>query len=291
MPPMTSARLLDHLVMPTASLGVARERLTALGFTVAPDGVHPFGTANCCVYFSDGTFIEPLVVADREEADRAIRLGNVFVARDRQFRELAGDEGLSALVLRADDALADHRRFEHDGISAGPVLDFSRPFVDRSGKSDIASFRLAFAAEEPSDETFFFTCQRVHAPAVDRSALQRHPNGATRFDRIVLSSSAPVEHVPFLTDLLGSEPVADADDAIFFRLGEVELAVLGQEAEEGDAGEAQLRVRALKFRCGDVDGLAAALTKAGIDHDIADGRCIVPPAAGQGVFFIFESDR
>ncbi|TIX38964.1 MAG: VOC family protein, partial [Mesorhizobium sp.] len=55
---------LDHLVLPTASLDVARARLTLLGFTVAPTGIHPFGTENCCVFLTDGTYLEPLAVAD-----------------------------------------------------------------------------------------------------------------------------------------------------------------------------------------------------------------------------------
>ena len=59
-------------------LGVARTRLTALGFTVAPNGVHPFGTANCCVYLSDGTFLEPLAIDDAVQANATARAGNVF---------------------------------------------------------------------------------------------------------------------------------------------------------------------------------------------------------------------
>ena len=61
---------LDHVVLPVADLGVARARLTALGFTVAPDGLHPFGTANCCVYLADGTFLEPLAVGDPRKGER-----------------------------------------------------------------------------------------------------------------------------------------------------------------------------------------------------------------------------
>ena len=106
---------LDHLVMPTADLAVARARLNALGFTVAPEGVHPFGTANCCVYFPGGTFLEPLAVRDAEAVAAAIEGGNVFVARDRLFRAAQGDEGLSALVLATDDADADHERLVAQG--------------------------------------------------------------------------------------------------------------------------------------------------------------------------------
>ena len=55
----TSPRPLDHLVLPTRSLEIARQRLSALGFVVAPTGVHPFGTENACVFFAGGTYLEP----------------------------------------------------------------------------------------------------------------------------------------------------------------------------------------------------------------------------------------
>ena len=59
------ARRIDHCVLPVADLAGARDRLTRLGFTVAPEGRHPFGTHNACVYFADDTFLEPLAVGDR----------------------------------------------------------------------------------------------------------------------------------------------------------------------------------------------------------------------------------
>jgi hypothetical protein len=98
-----SIRPIDHLVLPTASLEAARARLGALGFTVAPTGVHPFGTINACVYFADGTFLEPLAVGDAALADAAVSAGNVFIARDRLFRLSHGDEGFSALVFGTTD--------------------------------------------------------------------------------------------------------------------------------------------------------------------------------------------
>ncbi|RVA54992.1 VOC family protein, partial [Mesorhizobium sp. M7A.F.Ca.CA.001.08.1.1] len=61
---ITGTHPLDHLVLPTQSLEVARARLAALGFVVAPTGIHPFGTENCCVFLADGTYLEPLSVGD-----------------------------------------------------------------------------------------------------------------------------------------------------------------------------------------------------------------------------------
>ncbi|RUT98898.1 VOC family protein, partial [Mesorhizobium sp. USDA-HM6] len=53
----TSPHPLDHLVLPTRSLEIARQRLSSLGFVVAPTGLHPFGTENACVFFADGTYL------------------------------------------------------------------------------------------------------------------------------------------------------------------------------------------------------------------------------------------
>ena len=66
-----SARLLDHLVLPVAELSAARNRLTQLGFTVAADAQHPFGTENACVSLADKTYLEPIAVASREDCEAA----------------------------------------------------------------------------------------------------------------------------------------------------------------------------------------------------------------------------
>jgi hypothetical protein len=200
------ARSVDHCVLPTADLAVARKRLTSLGFTVAPNGLHPFGTENCCVYFSDGTFLEPLAVADPVKAGIASMRGNVFTARDAAFRYRLGEEGFSALVFGTQDAAADHREFTRAGVSAGRILTFSRPFIDAAGGSDTASFELAFAADLRAPDAFFFTCERVNAPAVDRSALQKHQNGVRRIKAIVLEAPEPMDFAAFLQHLVCVRP-------------------------------------------------------------------------------------
>src|SRR5262245_25156452 len=196
-------RPLDHLVLPVADLATARAWLTALGFSVAPDAVHPFGTANCCVYLADGTFLEPLAIADIEVAAAASRAGNVFTARDAQYRRRSGNNGFSAVVVGTADAAADHRLFASAGFSAGAVLEFSRPFVDAAGKRDTASFALAFAAEPNQADLFFFAAQRVRVPQVDRSALQQHANGALGISRVLLCADRPRAHSQILAEVTG----------------------------------------------------------------------------------------
>ncbi|RUW78300.1 VOC family protein, partial [Mesorhizobium sp. M1E.F.Ca.ET.063.01.1.1] len=199
----TSTHPLDHLVLPTRSLEVARQRLSSLGFIVAPTGVHPFGTENACVFLADGTYLEPLAISDEQTAVRAIGEGNVFVARDRLYRNKLGDEGFSAIVFGTADADAAHARYVEAGVSAGDTLSFSRAFTDAGGKSDMASFKLAFATGREATDAFLFACERINAPNIDRTALQAHANGATGIVEIVAVSDRPSSQAGLVSTAAG----------------------------------------------------------------------------------------
>ncbi len=281
----SSPRPLDHCVLPTADLDVARDRLTRLGFTVAPNGLHPFGTENCCVYFADGTFLEPLAVADQAKTDEAARQGNVFIARDRDWRGRHGEEGFPALVFASMDADDDHARFSQAGVSAGDRLSFSRPFVDASGKQDVASFKLAFAADRRAPDAYFFACERVNAPAVDRSALQRHANGVSRTRAVRLEARAPREFSVLLSALTGSAGVETASGLRFPASNGDVLVERSTDAALADTG---LLLRGIVFGVASLADVDALLTEGGVAHTLQQGRIIVPPAPGQGAQFIFE---
>ncbi len=277
---------LDHLVLPTGSLDGARARLGALGFTVAPTGVHPFGTANCCVYLADGTFLEPLAVSDAGACAAAAAEGNVFVARDHAFRVSAGDEGFSAIVLVSTDAQADHAAFLADGISAGDMLTFSRPFQDASGKSDTASFRLAFAAA-PQTIPFVFTCERVNAPSVDRSPLERHANGAAGILAVTVVAADPGAAAGFFAAATDAEGRADID-GVRFPLAGGEVVIRDPGTDEPPVRAAAFAYRAIVFAVADLPATRTILEANGIGFDASDNRITVAPAPGQGATFIFE---
>ena len=174
---------LDHLVLPTARLDVARARLARLGFTVAPTGVHPFGTENCCVYLCRRHVSGAARRWRRVGRRRGHRRRQRVRRRDRAYRDRLGDEGFSAVVFATSDADADHARYIAAGVSAGDRLDFSRPFTDAAGKSDTASFRLAFAAGRDAPDAFLFACERVECAKRRPQRLQAHANGARASSR------------------------------------------------------------------------------------------------------------
>lgn len=274
-----TTRALDHLVMPTANLAVARARLAALGFTVAPDGIHPFGTANACVYFPGGTFIEPLAVADGAVAAQAIRAGNVFVARDHVYRAMRGEEGLSAIVLATDDADADHDAFAAAKHSGGDMLTFSRAVADASGVSDVATFKLAFAAEPETADAFLFSCQRINAPRVDRTALENHANGVTAIAEIVVAGDAGV-FLDFVGRMAGNGGgKVKFSNALLRSAGDVDL----QDVRDGPT------LGAIVFAATDLAALTNMFDSNDVTYLNERGRLIVPPAPGQGATFIFEA--
>jgi hypothetical protein len=294
-PRTIDSRAIDHCVLPVADLGTARKRLASLGFVVAPEGAHPFGTANCCVYLADGTFLEPLAQADGRAEREAARQGNMFTARDLAYRYRRGEEGFSALVFGTDDAAADHTMFVEAGFSGGGVLDFSRGFTDASGKTDKASFRLAFAGDWRAPDCFFFTCQRVRVPEVDRSALQAHGNGATGIKGIVLAAPHARDFIDFIATAANAGPVGEGSDATQVEAANAVIELLDGKAVERRFGvcppaDPGLRLHAIRFGVKDLEATETLLRDAGIKYDRRDGGLIVHPAPGQGAIFVFEAE-
>lgn len=290
------ARPLDHLVLPTGDLKVSRQRLTALGLKVAPDGLHPFGTENACIYFGGDTFIEMLAVAQRETCEAAALDGNVFVARDQAYRFRNGHEGFSALVMGTQDARADHQAFVKAGISAGGILDFSRPFVAADGSQDEASFRLAFAADLRAPDAFFFTCQRVRAPQVDRTALQLHTNGVVAIREIALSEANPTDFQYLLQEVVQERDVNAHSFGFDIKALNANIAILtpaGLKAFYGlDDVDHQrgVRLRAILFAVRSLEQIANVLQNSAVSYIKVGERIVVKPATGQGAAFAFEAE-
>ncbi|OLP60070.1 lactoylglutathione lyase [Xaviernesmea oryzae] len=288
------ARRLDHLVLPVEMLDIARVRLQALGFTVAADALHPFGTENACIFFADGTYLEPLAIASREDCEAAARTGNVFVARDQAFRFRRGPEGLSALVVASDNAEADHARFVANGISGGQTLDFSRVMRLPDGSEGTGSFRLAFAADLRAPDLFFFACQRLQALPSDRAALERHANGVTGIARVVLTEDNPSDFQYLLQEVFEQRAIAAHSFGVDIEAANAAISVLTPEAVQaffGEAGRADgergLRGFAVVFRVASRAALQAFLVAQGVAFRLVGPLVVVPPAPGQGVLFAF----
>ena len=284
----------DHAVLPVTSLEIARARLHALGFTVAPDAIHPFGTENACVFFADNTYLEPLAIAQREDCERTATKGNVFTAFDQAYRFRVGDDGFSALAFRTEDADGDHQKFRKLGISAGKKLRFSRNFVDGNGKKDKASFKIAFAQDDRAPDATFFTCERINTPDVDRSSLTAHANGVVGVSEIILSEQNPSDFQYFLQPVVNNRDTPSGSFGMEIAATNTNLNVLTPEGMRMEFGverstmDRGLRCEGMVFKVTDKSKLQNALAYGGIEPYDTGRYWVVNATQGQGAFFAFD---
>ncbi|MDD9909795.1 MAG: VOC family protein [Ahrensia sp.] len=295
MPSRQSPRAIDHLVLPVVELVDARERYGQLGFTVAPDAQHPFGTENCCIFLPDGTFLEPLAITHRETCETWSKKGNPFIRRDQAYRFRVGDEGFSHLVIKSDDASADHRYFKKSGISQGKKVRFSRRFEMPDGGAGEVAFKLAFAGDARSPDSGYFACEPTKTAKVDRSALLKHENGAVRLKEVIATEINPTDFQYFFQDFLSQRHMTADSFGMSFETANARLTVLTPEGARVFYGiEAETRQRGVRLE-GFVIGVAdfehsqTLLDRNEVAHEKRGESLIVPPAKGQGATIIFEA--
>ncbi|WP_377298855.1 VOC family protein [Rhizobium sp. SGZ-381] len=291
-------RLIDHLVLPVSSLVIARARLERLGFTVAPDAVHPFGTQNACVFLADGTYLEPLSVADPVKAAEAAAQGNEFTRRDRIFRDAVGEDGFSALVVSSQDAVADRARFAPAGIDGGDLLEFSRGARTADGRDVVASFRLAFA-ETASKAFFLFACERLNPLPADRAHLERHANAVLGLRGLLLVAERP-KAVQAVLETIMDAAARPAERGFRIEAQNGFVSVEQPRAVEVHLGSAAayvagttevaepLQGAALIFATGDLAVTAQWLADKDVAFEKSGTRIVVAAAPGQGAAFVFE---
>lgn len=171
-------RPIDHLVLPVTTLTLARSRLASLGFTVAPDAQHPFGSGNCCVFFQNRTYLEPVTIVDRAAADIAAAEGNVFIKRLKRFAERRRTEGFAMLALKSADAEADRAAFEAAGLLTGDLFAFKRMATLPDGSEKEIGVKVALAGDPQAPEAALFACEHLSPDTFYKPEYLDHPNGA-----------------------------------------------------------------------------------------------------------------
>jgi len=282
-------RSIDHYVLAVPDLTSARERYQRLGFTVAPDGVHPFGTHNANMYFRGGPMVESLTMEHRGRYEQAVRDGNTFVANDAAFRAARGDNGFSHIVVTSEDADRDHADYLERGVSGGDLVAFTRDFEQPDGSIDTVSAKLSFATHPSAPSAFFFSCEDVIVPAVDRSSLLDHPNGAIGAVRAVSCAADPAAYADFLTRFIGHDPVRTETDSVEWQLpnGIVSVstpAVLAREfGVTPPVTDAELQHFGLVFDVEDLNRTAALLER-NDQRFVRQADTLVVPMPGEFVF-------
>jgi catechol 2,3-dioxygenase-like lactoylglutathione lyase family enzyme len=290
----STPRALDHLVLPVEDIDRARQRYEQLGFTVAPDGRHPFGTENCCVFLADGTFLEPLGIAHRETCEARAVSGNSFVANDQAFRFRRGEEGFSHLVLKSEDASADHGLFKAHGMSGGRMVRFSRTFDNAEGETGKVSFHLAFAADRRSPDSGFFTCQTTRSAGIGRALLQQHENGALGLKQVILSEVNPTDFQYFLQVLLNQREMDVDSFGMSFDASGAKVSVMSPAGLSAFYGlnrqreERGMRFEAFVLTVSSLSRAAGVLKTNKVDFEHRNDRLLIAPAHGLGSTLILE---
>jgi Glyoxalase-like domain len=224
-----------------------------------------------------------LAIANVALAQDAVDKGNVFIARDRLFRQHR-QEGLSAIVLQSDDASADHLAYQTAGFSGGEMLQFSRPVRLPDGQETTSSFSLAFAVKKAEENLFVFACQRVNPLPSDRAALERHVNGVLGLKRVLIQSDAQANYAPWMASVFGTSG-RTITNGIAYDTQNLSVEITGCLS-----AQAGLLAIGLVFAVSDLEVTAAALAANGVDHVKTSDGIVVPAAPGQGVAFLFEEN-
>ncbi len=288
----TRYRRIDHLVLPVTTLMLARSRLTSLGFNVAPDARHPFGTGNALVFFADRTFLEPITIVDRAAADMAAAEGLFFVKRIKRYTERQG-EGFAMVALRSADAEADRADFERAGLGAGPVFRFTRKATMPDGSEAEVGFAIVGAEDAAAADAGFFACQHIATDALFQGPFLEHPNGAAGVSAVVAVAEKPAEFRKFLAAATGVPEPDEIEDGIESAVDGQAIAILtpaGFRARYGvPAPEPR---RGLLFAAFDVvvADLDRAIGYAGPTASRQDGRIVIPPAPGLGATLAFRTE-
>ncbi len=283
-------RLIDHLVLPVTTLMLARSRLTALGFVVAPDAQHPFGTGNCCVFFKDRTYLEPITIHDRMATDMAAAEGVTFVKRMKRFTERQG-EGFAMVALQSEDAEADRAAFEAAGIGGGPVYRFARMAKLPDGSEREIGVAVANAAFPAAADASFFTCQHLAKDALFQDAYLEHPNGALGLSAVAAVAENPADFHILLENVTGQRELrttsfgveADVDGQIFMILTPAGFHAR-YEIDPPNPRRGML-FAAFELKVLDLD---RAARYAGRAAKRAEGRVVVPPGPGLNAVVAFR---
>lgn len=281
-------RNLDHVVLPVPSLEISRERFARLGFTVAPDARHSFGSENSCVFFENGTFIEPLAIGHRETVEANIVKGNGFLRRDMGYRFRNGENGFSCVVFGEKDPKASRKKFQKEGYETGKMVVVKRPGV---------KVHIALVMDERAPDCTLFMCERPKGPPEFHSEFTIHDNGSSGITRVTLYEHLPEDFQYYLQTASEQREVRSHSFGMDMELPNATLTTLNEDGMKAfygvkDVPSARgLRAMAFDIAVRDIEKTKDVLKTSGIEFKIIGKRLIVDPAEGQGCIVAFVENN
>ncbi len=262
-----------------------------LGFMVGARNRHDWGTHNLIVQFKTA-FVELLEIGEPEKIPPHKGRFFSFGAFNRDY--IKSREGLSMLVGKSFDAVADAASFAASGISDFDVLDFAREGKRPDGSPVKVAFSLAFARDPSSPDAAFFVCQQHYPENFWNPDFQRHANGATAIPAVVMVADSPGDHAAFLKAFSGARDVRSHVTGVTAHTENGDFEIMSRAAFHDQFGVMPgqgegMTLQALRFAVADVGRAEACLVAGGITPQKHGGRLVVPPEAAFGATLIFEA--
>lgn len=288
------SRLFDHLVFAVGDLAAAHSAYQALGFTLTPRAVHPFGTCNHLVQFAANNFLELVAVGDDSAIPPHVPPKHFsFGAHNRQFVREHG-QGFSMLCMRSADARGDVAEFQAKGLTTYEAFDFGRDARLPDGSVARVGFSLAFVTQASLPSAAFFTCQHRHPPELFWKAdYHSHPNGALGVVEVIVSVDLPHAQQAFFENFLAN--VAEIDEqAIHLEAAGEQLTLLTPTAllhrfpELADGMTPDVPLKAYRIAVGDLAVTRTCLERNQVPFRVTPGSLVVPARAAQGVVLEFS---
>lgn len=204
---------LDHIVVNAKyELEEFTALFRALGFTLAPPGVHSLGSFSQTMVFRD-CYLE-LIALPPGRADLRPEIAT-------------SPSGLSGLVFRTSDADETYRTLLRSGFAPDGPRPFHRP-VHMRGVWREARFRTVGLGTSEFRAGRVYFCEHLTPELVWQPDLMTHPNGATGIEELVVVAPDPVEEAERYGVLLNQRHVKCDADEQRIHVGDFAIRILTQ---------------------------------------------------------------
>jgi catechol 2,3-dioxygenase-like lactoylglutathione lyase family enzyme len=212
---MTTAFLIDHVVIRVNDLDAAMGDYTELGFTVIPGGEHPgLGSHNALIAFEDGSYLELISFRDsdpRRTVPKHVRArelaASTHSAMERHWLPWAtAPEGLIDFALRPSSIEEAIR----DAKSRG--LDLEGPIPGGRLRLDGQRVSWQLAVADSFDLPFLCADVTPRSLRVPEGEARQHRNGTTGIMYLQIAVDDLAASVAHYRALLGNELVVSLRD-------------------------------------------------------------------------------
>lgn len=297
---MTDFLGIDHPLIMVRDLNAAIELFKTLGFAMAPQSRHPWGTSTC-IAIMDRSLIELVSIYDESLLDE-------FPAGDFRFgryvqKQLNEREGISLLALHSANAEKDAIDVISRGVECQGTIKFGRDVKRPDGTPDRTATTLKILATSDLPRLSNFICEQHRPDLIYVPEWSNHANGALSYNQVtIMASEGDQPRVrDRLVGLYGEEALFTLDDGFGARTGNGSFVVTdraGVEKRYGDlpaelAAETEPSCVAIHIKVSDIARVVAILSASTHEFRLVDGEVRLIGAKKFGNVFVnfTQSDK